>query len=134
MYGVFPVLRCREPVSQHGVFCDFFRSGVKKRNKFLRIFPFSIKYRRIRQRQTIFFVENRELFCYNEITNLLGRIEGMSMNHCKQTRGAVSVEVMQNEMAAMLRVCFEGSVEESDDKLRIVLPDGSAFDVFVRQA
>lgn len=58
----------------------------------------------------------------------------MSMNHCKQTRGTVSVEEMQNEVAAMLRVCFEGSVEESDDKLRIVLPDGSAFDVFVRKA
>ncbi len=58
----------------------------------------------------------------------------MSMNHCEQTRGTVSVEEMQNEMAAMLRVCFEGSVEESDDKLRIVLPDGSAFDVFVRKA
>lgn len=58
----------------------------------------------------------------------------MSMNHCEQTRGTVSVEEMQNEVAAMLRVCFEGSVEESDDKLRIVLPDGSAFDVFVRKA
>ena len=58
----------------------------------------------------------------------------MSVNHCEQTRGTVSVEEMQNEVAAMLRVCFEGSVEESDDKLRIVLPDGSAFDVFVRKA
>lgn len=58
----------------------------------------------------------------------------MSMNHCEQTRGTVSVEEMQNEVAAMLRVCFEGSVEENGDKLRIVLPDGSAFDVFVRQA
>ena len=58
----------------------------------------------------------------------------MSMNHCEQTRGTVSVEEMQNEVAAMLRVCFEGSEEESDVKLRIVLPDGSAFDVFVRQA
>lgn len=58
----------------------------------------------------------------------------MSVNHCEQTRGTVSVEEMQNEVAAMLRVCFEGSVEERGDKLRIVLPDGSAFDVFVRQA
>lgn len=58
----------------------------------------------------------------------------MLMNHCEQTRGTVSVEEMQNEVAAMLRVCFEGSVEENGDKLRIVLPDGSAFDVFVRQA
>lgn len=58
----------------------------------------------------------------------------MLMNHCEQTRGTVSVEEMQNEVAAMLRVCFEGSVEESGDKLRIVLPDGSVFDVFVRQA
>ena len=38
---------------------------------------------------------------------------------------------MRDEVLAMLHVCFEGEVERTGDQLRVILPDGSAFAVYV---
>lgn len=48
----------------------------------------------------------------------------MLLNNCAKTEDGVSLDRMRGEVAAMLRVCFEGSVEENGDCLRLVLPRG----------
>lgn len=61
-------------------------------------------------------------------------MKDMLLNNCAKTEDGVSLDRMRGEVAAMLRVCFEGSVEENGDCLRLVLPEGPAFDIFVREA
>ncbi len=46
----------------------------------------------------------------------------------------VTAEQMREEVSAMLKVCFEGSVEENGEALRLVLPEGQVFDIRVREA
>lgn len=40
-------------------------------------------------------------------------------------------ELMRDEIKAMLRVCFEGEVEQHGDKIRLILPDGKAYALYV---
>lgn len=55
----------------------------------------------------------------------------MLLNCCSKKEDKVSLEQMRDEVLAMLHVCFEGEVERSGDQLRVILPDGSAFAVYV---
>ena len=53
---------------------------------------------------------------------------------CVKTEERVTAEQMRGEVAAMLKVCFEGSVGEVGDVLRLVLPEGQSFDISVRES
>ena len=45
----------------------------------------------------------------------------------------ISVEEMQEEVKAMLTVCFVGNVKNSDDHLEFTLPNGQRFDVYIEE-
>lgn len=57
----------------------------------------------------------------------------MLLNRCGKKEDKVSLEQIQDEVLAMLRVCFEGEAERNGDRFRVILPDGSAFAVYVRE-
>ena len=45
----------------------------------------------------------------------------------------VSLKDMKEEIIAMLAVCFEGEVLESDARICMILPDGQKFSVSVEK-
>ncbi len=55
----------------------------------------------------------------------------MLLNYCAKTKEKITLNQIRDEVLAMLKVCFEGETEEAGDKLKLVLPDGSAFAVYV---
>lgn len=50
----------------------------------------------------------------------------------KQEMAEIGLEGFTQEVAAMLKVCFEGKVKDLGEALRITFPNGEAFDVSVK--
>lgn len=50
----------------------------------------------------------------------------------KQEQVEIGLEGFTQEVAAMLKVCFEGKVKDLGEAVRITFPSGEAFDVSVK--
>ena len=57
----------------------------------------------------------------------------MLLNYCDKEENKVSLEQMREEVLAMLKVCFVGEAAEEGEKIRLILPDGKAFSVYVSE-